>query len=129
MADGDLTAELAEAEKACETAKANWTADPVNFGLKKVKLSSEVVVKEIEFKIKEAEFEALVTQGKGEDDAQVKEAKAARDDARDERSKASARLDEFTKSAAAPQGTPSIFRRACKLISNRFAHPPHPLGD
>ena len=65
MADGDLSIKLAEAEKACETANANWTADPVNFGLKKVKLSSEVVVKEIEFKIKEAEVKALVAQSKG----------------------------------------------------------------
>ena len=76
MAD-ELSAELAEAKKAFHTANTNWTADPGNFALKEVKLSADLVVKEIEFKIKEAEVKALVTQGKGEDDAQVKSAKEA----------------------------------------------------
>ena len=107
MAD-ELRAELAEAKKAFHTANTNWFADPGNFALKEVKLSADLTVKEIEYKIKEAKVDALVTQGKGEDDAQVKEAKAARDDARQERNKASARLDEFTKTAAAPQGTASL---------------------
>ena len=99
MADGELSAELAEAKKAYSTANTNWAADPGNFALKEVKLSADLTVKEIEFKIKEAEVKTLVAQGKGEDDAQVKEAKAARDDAREERNKASARLDEFIKTA------------------------------
>ena len=119
MADGELSAELAEAEKAFETANANWAADPDNFGLEKVKLSADLAVKEIEFKIEEAKLRAdlvvkeneykicaakvekLVAQSKKKNDAQVREAKAARDDAREERNKAEARLDEFTKS----QGT------------------------
>ena len=103
MAD-ELSAELAEAKKALQTANTNWAADPGNFALKEVKLSADLAVKEIEFKICAAKVEALVTQGKGEDDAQVKMANKALDDARDERSKASARLDEFTKSAATQRG-------------------------
>ena len=78
MADEELSAELAEAEKAFETANANWAADSDNFALKEVKLSADVVVKEIEFKIKEAKVKTLVAQGKGEDDAQVKAAKEAK---------------------------------------------------
>ena len=110
MAD-ELSAELAEAKKAFHTANTNWVADPDNFALKEVMLRADLAVKEIEFKIKEAKVEELVAQGKGEDDAQVKAAKAARDDAREERNKAEARLDEFTKSAAAPQGIPPSFLR------------------
>ena len=77
MAD-ELNAELAEAKKAFDTANTNWTADPGNFGLEKVKLSADLVVKEIEFKIKEAEVKALVTQGKGEDDARGRARPGAR---------------------------------------------------
>ena len=158
MADGELSAELAEAKKAYRTAYTNWAADPGNFALKEVKLSADLAVKEIEFKIKEAEVKALVAQGKGEDDAQVKEAKAAMlradlavkeikyeicaakvealmaqgkgeddaqvkmankalDDAREERSKASARLDEFTKTAAVPQGTASLLSPLSLILS------------
>ena len=106
MADGELSTKLAEAKKAFETANANWVADPDNFSLEKVKLSADLVVKEVEFKIKEAKVEMLVAQSKKKNDAQVKVANKALDDARDERNKASARLDEFTKTAAAPQGNP-----------------------
>ena len=77
MADGELSAELAEAKKAFETANTNWAADPGNFALKEVKLSADLVVEKIKYEIKEAKVEELVAQGKGEDDAQVKEAKAA----------------------------------------------------
>ena len=49
MADGELSTKLTKAEKAFETAKANWAADPDNLALKEVKLSAEVVVKEIQF--------------------------------------------------------------------------------
>ena len=77
MADGDLSAELAEAKKAFHTANAKWAADPYNFGLEKVKLSAEVVVKEIEFKIKEAELKALLNKSMGEENALVEAANKA----------------------------------------------------
>ena len=41
-----------------------------------------------------------MVQGKGDDNAQVKEAQAAHDDAREERNKAAARFDQFTKNSA-----------------------------
>ena len=104
MADEDLNSKLAKAEKALETANANWTADARKFGLELVYIA-EVNVKKIKYEIEEAKVEALVAQGKRKDDAQVKVADALRNLAREEHDKTEAMLDNFIKSKAAAQGT------------------------
>ena len=67
-----MSIKLAEAEKAFETADANWAADPVKFGLEKAKLGAEVEVKKIKFEIKEADGKTLLAQGKMEEYIQIK---------------------------------------------------------
>ena len=116
-----MSTKLANAKKTFETAYANWTADPHNLSLEKVKLSAEVTIKEIEYKICAAKVEALLAQeGKVEDDAQVKFAKAARDNSREERNKAEVRLDEFSKSAAASQGISHLPLSVVTHVSLRY---------
>ena len=81
--------------------RADLAVKEIEFKIEEAKLRADLVVKEIKYEICAAKVEMLVAQSKKKNDAQVNEAKAARDDAREERNKASARLDEFTKS----QGT------------------------
>ena len=92
---GEDDAQVKEAKAAM--LRADWA-------VKEARLRADLAVKEIKYEICAAEVKTLMAQGKGEDDAQVKEAKAARDDAREERNKASARLDGFTTSKGAQQG-------------------------
>ena len=101
---GDDNAQVKEAKEALH--RADLAVKEAKEAIKEAKLRADLVVEKIKYEIKEAKVEELMAQGKGEDDAQVKVANKALDDARDERNKASARLDEFTKTAAAPQGNP-----------------------
>jgi hypothetical protein len=114
---GDDNAQVKEAKEALH--RADLAVKEAKEAIKEAKLRADLAVKEIKYEICAAKVDALVTQGKGEDDAQVREAKAARDDARDERSKASARLDEFTKSASTPRGaSPPSRRSRIPLVTN-----------
>ena len=87
-----LAEKLAKAEKEFEDTRATLkTTNTVDN--KEAMLRAEVAVKEIEYKIKEAELKALVDGGIGAEDLRFKVANKALDDAREERNKAEARLD------------------------------------